>query len=103
MRIFESELAIPEFENLPYKEARQIWRQFYFGNTDWFNLTILIGPLTAGLGAFLGVFCFGSQPLLSATVGGFIGAQIGFDIHRQIMIRHLRPKIREHINQQPKN
>ena len=93
MKMFESELSIPEFENVPCKEARGIWRQFYLGNRDWFNITIMIGPLSAALFGALGAAWFPSQALSFALCGGLLG----YDIHRQIMIQHLRPKIREHL------
>jgi hypothetical protein len=98
MNIYTSELDIPEFENLHIKEARTIWRKFYFINSDWFNLTVLIGPLFAGMATLITGF-LGFSSDTSSFVSVFIGAYVGYEVHRQIMIWHLRPKIREHLRQ----
>ncbi|MBI3850127.1 MAG: hypothetical protein HY298_07540 [Verrucomicrobia bacterium] len=98
MKIYSSEMAIPELENVPCKEARRIWRRFYFHNRDWFNLSYLICPLGAGLGAGIGAY-FEIETIIS----GLLGASLGFEIHRQIMIDHLRPKIRSYLkNHEPR-
>lgn len=98
MNFYPSELDIPEFDTVPHKEARRIWRSLYLGNKGWFNLTILIGPFCGSLGAALAAFWLGTQT--AALVGGLLGMSLGHEIHRQVMIRHLRPKIRNHLARQ---
>jgi hypothetical protein len=101
MKIYWSASSIPELAGLPREEARKAWRACYLkGYKHWQTwLGIFIALLCTFLGAAIGKeIILGGHNM--HIIGSGIGCAVGGGmILSQIIVRQIRPYLRQYIDQ----
>ena len=90
MKLYWSPMDIPEFDNLPVKAARPVWRRCWRNHHEGWGPVVLMMVL----GPLIGEWITGGN---SQSLGHLIGLALGAAIGYHLSIALLRPKIRQHL------